>query len=100
MQLTRLIEHFGRYEMRLIAVSMSRLLGMTADAADIDREERRHRLRYRLTDDDDFAEWCESNDVTPQEFRSLMEEVALCRRLHEYWHYQPGTFEPPAEWGA
>lgn len=24
----------------------------------------------------------------------------LCRRLHEYWHYQPGTFEPPAEWGA
>ncbi len=22
-----------------------------------------------------------------------------CRALREYWHYQPGTFEPPPEWG-
>jgi hypothetical protein len=24
----------------------------------------------------------------------------LCSRLHEYWHYQPGVFDPPPEWGA
>lgn len=23
----------------------------------------------------------------------------LCTRLREYWHYMPGTFEPPPEWG-
>ena len=22
-----------------------------------------------------------------------------CRALREYWHYQPGTFDPPSEWG-
>ena len=24
----------------------------------------------------------------------------LCRRLHEYWHFQPGRFDPPPEFGA
>jgi hypothetical protein len=23
----------------------------------------------------------------------------LCRRLREYWHFQPGSFTPPPEWG-
>lgn len=23
----------------------------------------------------------------------------LCRRLREYWHYLPGHYEPPQEWG-
>lgn len=23
----------------------------------------------------------------------------LCRRLREYWHYLPGHYEPPGEWG-
>ena len=22
-----------------------------------------------------------------------------CRRMREYWHWQPGTFEPPPGWG-
>jgi hypothetical protein len=26
-------------------------------------------------------------------------EDGRCRRLREYWHYQPGAFNPPAEWG-
>jgi hypothetical protein len=24
----------------------------------------------------------------------------LCRALREYWHFQPGTFEPPTGWGT
>ena len=24
----------------------------------------------------------------------------LCRGLREYWHYAPGSMEPPADWGA
>jgi ketosteroid isomerase-like protein len=24
----------------------------------------------------------------------------LCTSLREYWHFQPGRFEPPAEWGT
>lgn len=23
----------------------------------------------------------------------------LCTRLREYWHFQPGRFDPPPEWG-
>jgi ketosteroid isomerase-like protein len=28
-----------------------------------------------------------------------MTDDGRCRRLREYWHYQPGSFDPPAEWG-
>jgi nuclear transport factor 2 (NTF2) superfamily protein len=24
----------------------------------------------------------------------------LCRRLREYWHFMPGRFDPPPEWGG
>lgn len=24
----------------------------------------------------------------------------LCRRLREYWHFTPGSHEPPPEWGS
>ena len=27
-------------------------------------------------------------------------EDGLCRRLREYWHYQPGALSPPDEWGS
>lgn len=27
------------------------------------------------------------------------DEDGLCTRLREYWHFQPGRFEPPMEWG-
>lgn len=27
------------------------------------------------------------------------DDDGLCRRLREYWHFVPGRFEPPPEWG-
>ncbi|MGH8912354.1 MAG: nuclear transport factor 2 family protein [Acidimicrobiia bacterium] len=27
------------------------------------------------------------------------DESGLCRRLREYWHFAPGSLEPPPEWG-
>lgn len=27
------------------------------------------------------------------------DEQGLCRRLREYWHFAPGSMEPPAGWG-
>lgn len=29
-----------------------------------------------------------------------MDANGLCRALREYWHFQPGTFEPPPGWGT
>jgi hypothetical protein len=28
------------------------------------------------------------------------DDDGLCRSLREYWHFQPGTFQPPEGWGA
>lgn len=28
------------------------------------------------------------------------DEDGLCRSLREYWHFEAGTLEPPAEWGT
>jgi hypothetical protein len=28
------------------------------------------------------------------------DEDGLCRSLREYWHFQPGSFDPPPEWGT
>jgi hypothetical protein len=29
-----------------------------------------------------------------------MADDGRCERLREYWHYQPGSFDPPTEWGG
>ena len=29
-----------------------------------------------------------------------MADDGRCRRLREYWHYQPGSLAPPDEWGS
>jgi hypothetical protein len=28
------------------------------------------------------------------------DEAWTCTRLHEYWHFEPGSHEPPPEWGT
>lgn len=28
------------------------------------------------------------------------DEGGLCTRLREYWHFEPGSHEPPPEWGT
>jgi hypothetical protein len=27
------------------------------------------------------------------------DDMGLCRRLREYWHYMPGELDPPEGWG-
>ena len=42
----------------------------------------------------------EGEDVTlPGCLLLDFDEEGQCRRLREYWHYEPGTAEPPSEWG-
>ncbi|HSJ70620.1 MAG TPA: nuclear transport factor 2 family protein [Acidimicrobiia bacterium] len=28
------------------------------------------------------------------------DDDGLCTSLHEYWHFEPGTHQPPPEWGT
>lgn len=70
---------------RAITALMARRLGVTLDERAVDDEAWRLRLRLRITDDDDFVDWLDANDLTEDEFATLMEEVALCRRLHRWF---------------
>jgi hypothetical protein len=69
---------------RALAVRLADLLGVTASPDDVDREVARLRQRHQLAEEADFATWLENNDVTLDELRELMREVALCRRLHRW----------------
>ena len=43
----------------------------------------------------------EGDDVTlPGCLLLDFDDDGLCSRLREYWHYQPGLFEPPTGWGT
>lgn len=49
-----------------------------------------------------WARWkTDDGDVTlPGCLLLDFDEDGLCRRLREYWLYEPGDYEPPAEWGT
>jgi nuclear transport factor 2 (NTF2) superfamily protein len=43
----------------------------------------------------------EGDDVTlPGCLLLDFDAAGQCRRLREYWHFEPGHAEPPAEWGT
>lgn len=70
---------------RAITAAMARRLGVTVDDDAIEDETRRLRVRHRITDDQDFDDWLDANDLTDSELRELMVEVALCRRMHRWF---------------
>lgn len=55
-----------------------------ASEQDIDDEARRFRLTKRLMKDEDWRGWCERNDLLPEEFRTLMGELAVCRKMQRW----------------
>lgn len=69
---------------RVLTVRLAELLGVTASPGDIDGEVTRLRQHHHLAEEADFATWLENNDVTLDELRDLMREVALCRQLHRW----------------
>jgi hypothetical protein len=43
----------------------------------------------------------EGEDVTlPGCLLLDFDDDGLCRQLREYWHFEPGTVEPPTGWGT
>jgi hypothetical protein len=69
---------------RVLVLQFAQLLGVAVEPSEIDDEARRHRLRHLMTDDAVFERWCRDNGITRDEHRALMEDVAICRRLHRW----------------
>lgn len=50
---------------------------------DVIHEEARFRCRLRLVELDKFMEWVRENDMNYDDFQGLMQEMALCRKIHK-----------------
>jgi hypothetical protein len=75
--------NFSALNRHLVTV-LAALLDVQVTTEDIEQEQRRFRLKYRLKDDGELAAWLATNDLSEEEFGHLMQEMALCRRLHRW----------------
>lgn len=66
------------------------LLSIDASDEQIDGEATRFRLERRITDDLAFAAWLRGNDLRSAEFRVMMREMAVARRLHAWLSTRKG----------
>jgi hypothetical protein len=69
---------------RALVIAMAHLLEITVGEKEIDAEIQRFQARNKLDSDEKLASWLGSNDLSSEEFKKLMEEVALCRKLHRW----------------
>ena len=70
---------------RMLAVVLADILEVEVSEEDVDKEVKRFCLRHRLTKDGSLANWLKRNDLFKGEFRELMRQITLCRRLHRWF---------------
>jgi hypothetical protein len=69
---------------RSLVTVLASLLEVQVSDGDVNGERRRFRLGHGLTADDALTAWLDDNDLSETEFANLMQEMALCRRLHRW----------------
>ena len=70
---------------RMIAQVLAAHVNITVELTEIEQEKRRFRFKHNLEPDINFDQWLENNDLTLNEFEELMQEIAICRRLHQWF---------------
>ncbi len=70
---------------RMLAQVLAALLGVTVESAEIEQEKQRFCLKHKLQQNSDLNQWLQNNDMTKTEFQALMQEMAICRRLHRWF---------------
>jgi hypothetical protein len=68
---------------RALVVMLAEILGVRASAADHDNEKKRFQTGRGLSDAA-LAQWIDDHDLTLDEFRRLIGELAVCRRLQRW----------------
>ncbi|MEM9513593.1 MAG: TfuA-like protein [Actinomycetota bacterium] len=69
---------------RLALLSLAPRFGIDVDDGAVDDEIARLQRRFGLDDDDALEQWCRRNDLTDEDFRALMRDEAICRRLRRF----------------
>lgn len=69
---------------RMLAQVLGAILGVEATESDIEKEIKRLRFKHQLKTEKEFNQWQQDNDLSSDDFYSLMNEIAICRRLHQW----------------
>ncbi|MEO1058136.1 MAG: TfuA domain-containing protein, partial [Actinomycetota bacterium] len=69
---------------RLALVRLAAEFGIGVDDTAVAAEVERHRRRHGLLDQAALDAWCQANDLTDDDFRSLMHDEAVARRLRRF----------------
>jgi hypothetical protein len=70
---------------RAVVFEFAQILGINVDDAAIEAECRRFQKKRNLLDQAELSTWLERNHLSDEEFRDLMTQVALCRRIHRWF---------------
>jgi hypothetical protein len=69
---------------RALVGILADILEVQASESDVENEIGRFRTSLALKDDAALLTWIDGNDLTPAEFRHLMQALAVCRVLHRW----------------
>ncbi len=69
---------------RALVMLLADVLEVKVTDAEVDAEIERFRRARRLLEDEALEAWRLRNDLEPGEFRELMTQLAVCRRLHRW----------------
>jgi len=70
---------------RALATVLASILDLQVTPNEVAIERWRFRLKHGLKADEALAAWLVENDLSEEEFSSLMDEMATCRRLHRWF---------------
>ncbi len=70
---------------RVVVFAFAQMLGLEASGEAVESECERFRKRMALEDDAALTLWLRANDLSLEEFRDLMSQRVLCRRLHRWF---------------
>jgi len=70
---------------RIVVLAFAEMLGLQARKEAVDAEAARYRTRKNLLQEDEFSSWLTASHINLDEFRALMGQVVLCRRMHRWF---------------
>jgi hypothetical protein len=69
---------------RALVQILAEILGVEVSQVEVEKESKRFRSQYELTEETSFTNWLAENDLTLDEFDQLMYEMTRCRHLQNW----------------
>ncbi|NEO99506.1 MAG: TfuA-related McrA-glycine thioamidation protein [Symploca sp. SIO2E9] len=69
---------------RALVQILADFLGVKATEVEVDKQSQHFRYQHNLTEEEAFADWLVQNDLTLEEFKQLMSEIARSHQLQKW----------------